>query len=74
MAHIKKNDLVYVLTGKDKGKTGVVLEVLPREGKVLVQGVAVMTHHVKARKQGEVSSIKKQESYIDISNVKRASA
>lgn len=73
MAHVKKNDLVYIITGKDKGKTGVVLEVLPQKGKVRVKGIGIITRHVKARKQGEVSSIKKEEGYIDISNVKLAS-
>jgi large subunit ribosomal protein L24 len=68
--HIKKNDTVVVLTGKDKGKQGVVIEVLPKKGKVKVRGVAIVTRHVKARRQGEVSTIKKEESYIDMSNVK----
>lgn len=73
MAHVKKNDLVYILTGKDKGKTGVVLEVWSAKNKVKVKGIAVITRHVKAKRQGEVSSIKKEEDYIDISNVKLAS-
>jgi large subunit ribosomal protein L24 len=72
MAHVKKNDLVYILTGKDKGKTGVVLELCPKKGKVKVKGIAVVTRHVKARREGEASSIKKEESFIDISNVKLA--
>lgn len=67
---IKKNDTVFVLTGKDKGKQGVVIDILPKKGKVKVRGIAVITRHVKARRQGEVSAIKKEESYIDISNVK----
>ena len=48
---IKKNDTVKVLTGKDKGKTGVVIEVLPKKGKVLVKGIAEAVCHKKARKQ-----------------------
>jgi len=68
--HIKKNDTVVVLTGKDKGKQGSVIEVLPKEGKVKVRGIAIVTRHVKARRQGEASAIKKEESYIDASNVK----
>jgi len=67
--HIKKGDLVYVLTGKDKGKKGSVLCVLPKEKKVMVKGVSLVTRHYKARKQGEVSGIKKVERYINISNV-----
>jgi len=67
--HIKKGDLVYVLTGKDKGKKGTVLRVLPKENKVMVKGVALVTRHYKARKQGETSGIKKIERYINMSNV-----
>lgn len=69
METIKKNDTVRVITGKDKGKEGSVIAILPKKGKVMVKGVAIVTRHAKARKQGETSSIKKRESYIDISNV-----
>lgn len=69
VARIKKNDTVVVLTGKDKGKTGSVIEILPKKGKVVVKGVAVITRHVKARKQGDVPGIKKEESYIDEAKV-----
>jgi large subunit ribosomal protein L24 len=69
MARIKKNDLVQVMTGKDKGKRGTVLEVCPVSGKVKVKGLALQTHHVKARRQDEVSGLKKIESFIDVSNV-----
>ena len=69
MAHVKKNDVVFILTGKDKGKSGTVIEVLPKEGKVKVKGIALVTRHMKARRQGETSTIKKMESYINISNV-----
>ena len=69
IARVRKNDTILVLTGKDKGKQGVVLDVLPKKGKVLVKGVAIVTRHVKARSQGEVAGIKKKESYINLSNV-----
>lgn len=68
--HIKKNDMVYVLSGKDKGKKGRVLAVYPKKRKVLVEGIAIVTRHVKARKQGETAGIRKEESYIDWSRVK----
>lgn len=67
--NIKKNDIVKVIAGKDKGKTGTVLEVKPKKGKVKVQGLNLLTKHSKARKQGEQSAIKKIEAYLDISNV-----
>lgn len=69
IARIRKSDTVFVLSGRDKGKQGEVIEVLPKEGKVLVKGIALVTKHYKARKQGEVSGIKKIESYLLISRV-----
>ena len=58
--NIKKGDKVIVLSGKDVGKTGEVLAVLPKESKVVVEGVNVSFRHQKARKQGEESgTIKK---------------
>ena len=54
---IKKGDTVQVLSGNDKGKTGEVLEVIPKTQKVIVKGVNVRKKHVKARKQGEESVI-----------------
>ena len=47
--HVRKNDLVVVLSGKDKDKKGKVLEVLPQKGKVLVDGVNVAKRHTKPR-------------------------
>ena len=55
--NIKKNDTVIVLSGKDKGKKGKVLEAMPASGKVIVEGVNVATCHVKPRKQGEEGGI-----------------
>jgi large subunit ribosomal protein L24 len=69
MMRIKKNDMVLVLSGKDKGKRGVVLETIPHKNLVKVQGVAVVTRHMKARRQGETAGIRKQEGYINSSNV-----
>lgn len=66
---IKKNDTVYVLTGKDKGKQGIILAIDPDKNLVKVKGIALLTKHVKARRQGEVSAIKQEEGYINISNV-----
>ena len=54
---IKKGDKVEVLSGKDKGKTGEVLEVIPKLDKIVVKGVNIRKKHVKARKQGEESGI-----------------
>jgi len=69
MAHVKKNDMVVITTGRDKGKKGPIIDILLKEGKVKVKGAALVKRHVKARRQGEASMIKTEESYIDISNV-----
>ncbi len=69
MAHIKKGDTVYILTGKDKGKKGVVIAVLPKNDTVKVQGIALKTRHIKPRRSGDKGSIKTEECYIHISNV-----
>lgn len=69
MARVKKNDTVLVIAGKDKGKKGSVIDLLLNKGKVLVKGIAIATRHAKARKQGEVSGIRKEESFIELANV-----
>ena len=66
---VKKNDTVYVVTGKDAGKTGKVLSADPKANRVVVDGVNVQKKHYKARRQGEVSAIKPQSGPIDASNV-----
>ncbi len=66
---IKKNDTVIVISGKDSGKNGTVIDIKIDKGLVKVKGIALVTKHVKARKQGEVSTIKKVESFINLSNV-----
>ena len=62
--NIKKNDMVIVLSGKDKGKKGKVLTAMPRENKLIVEGVNVATVHQKARKQGEESGRIRKETPI----------
>ena len=54
---IKKGDTVQVLSGNDKGKTGEVLEVMPKTGKIIVKGVNIRKKHVKPRKQGDEGGI-----------------
>ncbi len=69
LRNIKKNDSVAVISGKDKGKVGSVIEVCPKKGKLRVKGVAIITKHTKPRRQGESGGIVKVESLIDLSNV-----
>ena len=66
---IKKGDNVQVLSGNDKGKTGEVLEVIPKTQKVVVKGVNVRKKHVKPRKQGEEGGIIPVECSIHSSKV-----
>jgi large subunit ribosomal protein L24 len=69
MIRIKKNDLVHVISGKDTGKRGEVIEILPKKGRVKIKGVALQTRHVKASKAGGVAGIKIEEGFIDLSNI-----
>ena len=66
---IKKVDNVQVLSGNDKGKTGEVLEVMPKADKIVVKGVNIRKKHVKARRQGEESGIISVECAIPTSKV-----
>ena len=61
---IKKDDVVVVLSGKDKGKQGKVLEAMPKTGKVVVEGINIVTRHMKPRRQGEEGGIMKREAAI----------
>ena len=66
---IKKGDTVKVLSGNDKGKTGEVLEVIPKTEKIIVKGVNIRKKHVKPRKQGEEGGIIPVECAIHSSKV-----
>jgi len=55
--HIKTNDTVIVLSGRDKGKQGKVMSVDPKGGKAVVSGVSVAKRHMKPRKQGDPGGI-----------------
>ncbi len=68
---IKKNDLVVVLSGKDKGKQGKVLETMPKAGKVVVEKINVISRHTKPRKQGDQGGILKKEAPIYACKVMR---
>jgi len=59
--HVRKDDMVVILSGKDKGKKGKVLETSPKEQKLIVEGVNMVTKHVKPRRQGETGGIVKVE-------------
>ena len=69
--HVKRGDIVKVISGKDKGKEGKILTAYPEKGKVVVEGVAMVKKHQKARMQGQESGIISKEAAIDASNVLR---
>ena len=67
--HVKKDDIVVVISGDDKGVKGKVIATSPEEGKVIVEGANIVSKHNKARRQGEVSSIVKTEGAMYASKV-----
>ena len=70
MNNIKKNDVVYVLAGRDKGKTGRVFKVFPKEDRALVEGINYVKKHTrKTQGQNQQGGIIQKESPIHISNL-----
>ena len=55
--HVKKGDTVLVISGDDRGKKGKVLEVSPKEGKIIVEGLNMVKKHVKPHKMGDQGGI-----------------
>lgn len=67
--HVKTGDQVIVINGKYRGKKGKVMQVSPAEGKVIVDGVNIVTKHVKPKKMGEPGGLIKAESALYASKV-----
>jgi large subunit ribosomal protein L24 len=67
--HVKTGDTVQVISGSDKGKVGEIIKTLPKESKVVVQGVNVKTKHVKPQQDGESGQISTFEAPIHSSKV-----
>jgi large subunit ribosomal protein L24 len=65
---VKKNDIVQVLTGKDKGRTGKILKLIPSEARIIVEGVNIVKRHTKPS-MGNEGGIVTKESTIHVSNV-----
>ncbi|MBU1007472.1 50S ribosomal protein L24 [Candidatus Dependentiae bacterium] len=61
---IKKDDLVVVTSGKDKGKQGNIIIIDRKKEQAMVKGVCLVTRHIKARRQGETSRISKEEGFV----------
>jgi len=68
-AKIRKGDRVEVIAGADKGKRGEVLKVIPKQGRAIVQGVAVVKRHQKPKGLGQPGGIIEQEAPVHLSNL-----
>ena len=68
---IKKDDTVVVITGKDKGQRGKVIAVMPKEGKVVVEGINMVSRHTRPRKQGDEGGIIQKEAPLYACKVQR---
>ena len=68
-AHVRKNDMVMVITGKEAGKTGKVIQVIPNKGKVIVDGVNIVKRHTKPTQKNPQGGIMDKPAAIDLSNV-----
>ena len=68
--HVKKGDLVYVSRGRDKGTTGRVLMALPKQQRVVVEGVGVVKRHVKPSQSNPQGGIESREAAIHASKVR----
>ena len=69
MAKIKKGDTVVILSGKDKGREGQVVKSLPKDGKVVVSGVNMISRHTKPSQADPEGGVKRREAPIHVSNV-----
>lgn len=67
---IKKGDSVLITAGKDKGRTGKILKALPKELKILVEGINLKKKHVRPKKEGEKGQVVDIPAALDVSNVK----
>lgn len=67
--HVKKDDNVIVITGKDKGKKGRIIAAYPRENRVLVEGVNMVKRHTRPNPQNQQGGIIEREAPIHVSNV-----
>lgn len=71
--HVKKNDNVKVISGKDAGKTGKIVKAMPKLDRVIIEGVNMKKRHQKPRKDGQKGQIVEVAHPIHVSNVKKVS-
>ena len=66
---LKKGDKVYILKGKDRGKTGAIVRVLPKISKIVVEGISLRKKHMKPKKQGQKGQIVELPTPVSSANV-----
>jgi len=67
--HIKKDDFVQVIAGRDRGKRGKVLRVFPQDGRIMVEGIQMIKRHTRATQQRQQAGIIEREGKLHVSNV-----
>ncbi len=67
---IKKNDQVLIISGKDRGRKGKVIEALPKQGRLIIEGINLRKKHVKPKKSGEKGQIVETPAPLNVSDVK----
>ena len=67
---IRKDDIVLIISGKDKGRKGKVIEALPKEARVIIENINLRKKHIKPRKSGEKGQIVELPGPLSVSNVK----
>jgi len=72
--HVKKGDEVVVLAGKEKGKRGKIIAVLPKKNRVIVEGLHMIKRHMRKSQQHPNGAIIEREGTVHVSNVKKAEA
>jgi len=70
--HVKKGDTVTVISGDDKGKSGKVVKAMPREGKIVVEGLNTVKRHERPKAQGQKGQIVERPMPMSVSKVKKA--
>ena len=67
---VKKGDNVLIIAGKDKGRTGKIMKSIPKEMRVLVEGINLKKKHVRPKRDGEKGQVVEIPAALDISNIK----
>ena len=67
---VKKGDQVLIISGKDKGRTAKIIKSLPKEDKILVEGINLKKKHVRAKREGEKGQVVDISAPLNVSNVK----